>query len=160
MGGAFCWRERVTKNSGVKGFTPFTDLETIDWQDTFLDDAMHLGKNLCGNLLNLLLGGPKYRKGLAGSLAFFNLHPEVVADVSKAPWPWPEPVRIRVCDFLQVDVTFPAAWSSDYKNIGVPSQSGNAKALKAHSQKALLECGLYTELAAFPRSTSYILPLL
>jgi hypothetical protein len=153
MGGAELHKQTVIRETGVKGQTPFTLLPTVDWVHSFLFDGMHLVKNLGNDLLNMMLGGPIFVKGLARSLAHFEMWPAVAANVTMQPWSWSADSLKDINGWMQDILQFPEAWSTDYKKVGIPSKAKNAKGMKSHTHKVLFQCGLYAELANWPRGT-------
>ena len=157
MGNAQTWRDQVTQETGVKGWTPFTLLSTIDWVHSFPFDAMHLGKNLGNDLLNMMMGGPLFVKGLAGSLSNFGLWPSVAEDVKTQPWSW-SPRALKEIQAWIKALSLPESWSTDYKNIGIPTKGKNAKGMKSHTHKSVFECGLFTVLADWRRGTFFYSP--
>jgi hypothetical protein len=155
QGRAQKYRDVVTLETGVKGWIPWTQLPTVDWVHTFLFDAMHLGNNLGNDLLNMMLGGPAFLKGLPESLTFFEMHPSVAADVNTQPWSWPEAVHKEIVLWIKDGLHLPESWSADYKKIGTPNKAKNAKGMKSHTHRALFQCGLYAELANWGRGTCF-----
>lgn len=113
---------------------------------------MHIGGNITRDLLNMLMGSPKFKKGLHDSLRQFNMLDELEADdLNDLPWSW-SPDIIKDVHVWIGATKFPASWFADQGNIGLlGTKSGALLGMKTHTYHVLLQCGLLAELANWPR---------
>jgi hypothetical protein len=144
--------ENHAVSTGVLGPTPFSGLGCIDQADSFQTDVMHVAANTCRDALNMLMGSPKFMKGLKESLAQFGMLDELEDhDIANQPWSWSATMTKAIHDWV-VATKFPTSWFQDHGNIGeLGATSGALKGMKTHTYHVLLLCGLLQELANWPR---------
>ena len=139
---------------GVLGETPLTGLGYVDRALSFTVDVMHICGNICRDVLNMLMGTPKFVDTLAESLTEFSMHPAIVANIRTQPWSWTKSAAQQV-HTLMLATRFPEAWFSDHTNIGQVTEKGALIGMKTHTYYVLLLSGLLAELANWPKGTTH-----
>lgn len=155
--------DKFIQDNGVRGSTPWAELEYWDVIDSHLLDYMHIVKNV-GVLICLVLWGQHDTgaKDLA-ALEEFGLQPELWRedDPERPHWPVPASVKhaaFRWCQRLKL----PRAWGTGHRYAFTEKKSRGEdddhvgaikrpRVLKTHNYHVLVGSGALAMIATWPR---------